>query len=148
MRSRNTWMRIALAASPAFLLGACLAPPVETPVTTVVQETDVRVEQNVKNKVDILFVIDDSPSMTPKQNELKARFPDLIKVLDDFGSKGNPAWYHIGVVTSDLGSAQSVSSSNCQPGGKGAKLQAKGRAAGATCVAPGNGLNFIDYNQL
>ncbi len=129
-------------------LGGCLAPPVESPVTTVVQETDVTVQQNVKNKVDILFMIDDSPSMMPKQAALQARFPDLIKVLDDFGAKGNPAWYHIGVVTSDLGAAQSTSSSNCQIGGKGAKLQALGKAHGPTCVAPGNGLNFIDYNQL
>jgi hypothetical protein len=124
------------------------APPVETPVTTVVQETEVTVQQMVKNKVDILFMIDDSPSMTPKQDALKQKFPELIKVLDDFGAKGSPAWYHIGVVTSDLGAGQSTSTSNCKPGGLGAQLQSKGKAAGSTCVAPGNGLNFIDYNQL
>ncbi len=147
MRSRMTATR---AFWPALCLGlgGCLGPPVESPVTTVVQETDVRVEQNVKNKVDILFMVDDSPSMMPKQAELQARFPDLIKVLDDFGAKGNPAWYHIGVVTSNLGAAQSNASSNCQPGGLGAKLQALGRAHGPTCAPPGNGLNFIDYNQL
>src|SRR5678810_1237615 len=131
MRARNTTL---YAAGPALCLamGGCLAPPVETPITTVVQETDVRVEQNVKNKVDILFVIDDSPSMTPKQNELKNRFPDLIKVLDDFGAMGNPAWYHIGVVTSDLGAGPTTPTSNCRPGGLGAKLQNLGRAHGTT----------------
>ena len=138
----SRWMRFAL----PLCLGGCLAPPVETPVTTVVQETDVHVEQTVKNKVDILFLVDDSPSMMPKQAALQARFPDLIKVLDDFGAKGNPAWYHIGVVTSDLGSAQSTACPDI--GGTGAKLQPLGKAHGATCQAPGNGLNFIDYNQL
>src|SRR2546421_11412665 len=120
MRSRITWTRFA----PALCLGlgACLAPPVETPTTIVTQETDVRVEQNVKNKVDILFVIDDSPSMTPKQDQLKKRFPLLVKVLEDFAAKGNPAWYHIGVVTSDLGAAMSTASSNCKAGGLGGRL--------------------------
>jgi hypothetical protein len=37
------------------------------------------------NKADLLFMVDNSPSMAPKQAELQARFPDLIKILDDFG---------------------------------------------------------------
>jgi hypothetical protein len=120
---------------------------VESPVTTVVQETDVRVEQSGKNKVDILFMIDDSMSMQPKQQALQMRFPDLIKVLDDFAAKGTPAWYHIGVVTSDLGSAQSRDG-GCTPGGLGAKLQSLGRAHGPGCAPPTGGVSFIDYNQL
>ena len=111
-------------------------------------EVDVRVEQNVKNKVDILFMVDDSPSMAPKQTELKAEFPQLIKILDDFG-QSVPAWYHIGVVTSDLGAASfTLGSGQCHPGGRGGKLQALGAGADTTCVAPSGGLNFIDYNQL
>ena len=99
----------------------------------VTQETDVRVEQNIKNKVDILFMIDNSPSMIPKQNELKNRFPLLIKKLEDFASKGNPAWYHIGVVTSDLGSGQFTlgSGAQCHPGGDGGQA-----APAATTTAP------------
>ena len=92
------------------LMGACLAPPVETPRTIVTQETSVRVEQNIKNKVDILFVIDNSPSMRPKQEQLGQRFPELIKVLTEFGAKGSPASYHIGVVTTDLGANTFVDS--------------------------------------
>ena len=146
MRARNTTL---YAAGPALCLalGGCLAPPVETPITTVVQETDVRVEQNVKNKVDILFMVDDSNSMDPKQAELKMRFPELIKILDNFGSMGNPAWYHIGVVTSDLGAGAGLNG-GCTPGGLGARLQPLGRGHGASCVPPTKGLNFIDYNQL
>jgi hypothetical protein len=101
----------------------------------------------VKNKVDILFMIDDSPSMDPKQAALQTRFPELIKVLDDFAAKGTPAWYHIGVVTSDLGAGMAPNG-GCQVGGKGAKLQALGAAHGAACKAPTGNLNFIDYNQL
>jgi hypothetical protein len=159
MRSRTTFTLVRALAPLACSLGvgACLAPPVETPTTTVEQESPVRVEQNVKNKVDILFMIDDSPSMQPKQAQLIARFPDLIKVLQDFGAQGNPAWYHIGVVTSDLGAGPTTPSSNCRPGGKGAKLNTNNRCSqlvNGACdptLVPcnlGNGLSFIDYNQL
>lgn len=148
MRSR--WTRNLMLAAPISLMGvwACFNAPVEKPSPKVTQETAVRVEQNVKNKVDLLFVIDDSPSMAPKQNELKARFPQLIKLLDDFG-KDNPANYHIGVITTDLGSGPfTLGGGQCRPGGRGGKLQPIGAAADATCVAPTGGFNFISYNQL
>jgi hypothetical protein len=113
-----------------------------------VTDVDIRVEQNIKNKVDILFMVDDSPGTGPKQAELRARFPQLIKILDDFG-KTNPASYHIGVVTSDLGAGQfTLGGGQCKPGGRGGKLQPKGAAADPTCVPPTSGLNYIDYNQI
>src|SRR4030095_10307504 len=52
------------------------------------------------DKIDLLFAIDNSPSMTPMQAQLKMRFPALMAAL----STALPADYHIGVVTSDLGS--------------------------------------------
>ncbi|MEO6776818.1 MAG: hypothetical protein ABI467_28030 [Kofleriaceae bacterium] len=57
---------------------------------------------NVSRKVDILFVIDDSPSMLDKQTNLKANFPNFINVLNTI--QGGLPDVHIGVVTSDLGS--------------------------------------------
>ena len=72
MRSR-TWKLVRLVAPLGLIpLFACLAPPVEAPKTTVTQETSVRVEQSVKNKVDLLFMVDNSNSMAPKQNELRS----------------------------------------------------------------------------
>src|SRR5689334_954271 len=59
--------------------------------------TYVRVAGNVKNKVDILFMVDNSPSMTPKQDQLKLRFPRLVDSVMAFATAGYPAWYHIGV---------------------------------------------------
>jgi hypothetical protein len=96
-------VRPLLALVAACGLGACFAPPVEAPKTTVEQQTDVSTEQNLKDQVDILFMVDDSGSMAPKQALLQQRFGDLIKVLDDFAAMGSKASYHIGVVTSDLG---------------------------------------------
>ncbi len=150
MSRGNRWLRTFKLAAPIALIGvmACYDAPVETPVPSTTQETDVRVEQNIKNKVDILFMVDNSPSMIPKQNQLKSQFPQLIKILDDFG-KMNPAWYHSGVVTSDLGAGPyNLGNGQCHPGGDGAQLQAVGAAAASGCTAPTGGVNFIDYNQL
>ena len=58
---------------------------------------------DVSRKVDILFVIDDSPSMLDKQTNLKANFPNFINVLNTI--QGGLPDVHIGVVTSDLGSS-------------------------------------------
>ena len=155
MRSR-TWKLVRLAAPLGLIpLFACLSPPVESPKTTVTQETSVRVEQSVKNKVDLLFLVDNSPSMAPKENELKSKFPQLIKILDDFAAKGNPASYHIGVVNSDLGSGPfTLNQGQCHPGGDGAKLQvtpATGAAdvpAACTGFSLSGGVRYLDYNQL
>jgi hypothetical protein len=99
-------------------LVACFSPPVAAPRTTVTQETNVRVEQNIKNKVDVLFMVDNSSSMDPMQLELRARFGDFFKVFEDLAASGTFADLHIGVVTSDFGA---------------------GDAAGAGCEASGGG---------
>jgi hypothetical protein len=107
----------------------------------------------VKNKVDLLFMIDNSPSMAPKQTELRNRFPTLIKALQNFGASGNPASYHIGVVDSDLGAAGfTLNGGQCHPGGDNGKLQVTPITppTGINCTnfALSGGVRFIDYNQL
>ena len=57
---------------------------------------------NVNRKVDILFLIDDSPSMGDKQTNLATNFPNFINVLAQI--QGGLPDVHIGVTTSDLGS--------------------------------------------
>jgi hypothetical protein len=107
----------------------------------------VTVSGRIVDKVDILFMMDDSASTTPEIQAVVQRFPDLMKVL----STAAPASYHIGVVTSDLGSAQSTDA-GCTPGGLGGKLQVIGRGAnnrypgGGPCQPVTGGLSFIDYN--
>lgn len=65
----------------------------------------------VNRNIDILFVIDDSPSMLDKQNNLKANFPNFINVLNTI--EGGLPNVHLGVVTSDLGSK---GADDAQPG--------------------------------
>ncbi len=55
----------------------------------------------VNRNVDLLFVIDDSPSMGDKQANLAANFPNFINVLNTI--QGGLPDVHIGVVTSDVG---------------------------------------------
>jgi len=55
----------------------------------------------VNRNIDILFVIDDSGSMSDKQNNLRANFPNFINVLNTI--EGGLPNVHLGVVTSDMG---------------------------------------------
>lgn len=159
MRSR-TWKLVRFFAPVGLIpFFACLAPPVESPRTTVTQETKVRVAQTVKNQVDLLFVIDNSLSMLPKQAEVVKRIPRLVTALQSFADMGSPASYHIGVITSDLGADPGGAA--CKIGGDGAVLQiapAAGCTSDPTCqmlipagcsnFALSGGVRFLDYNQL
>ncbi|MDB4962076.1 MAG: hypothetical protein JWP01_2075 [Myxococcales bacterium] len=55
----------------------------------------------VNRNVDILFVIDDSPSMADKQANLSTNFPNFINVLNTI--QGGLPDVHIGIVSSDVG---------------------------------------------
>ena len=59
--------------------------------------------QTLNNKADILFMIDNSNSMEPKQASLKQYFPNFMQPLKDLPTKPD---LHIGIVTSDLGAGQ------------------------------------------
>lgn len=67
---------------------------------------------HINRDVDILFVIDDSPSMLDKQTNLKANFGSFIDVLTTI--QGGLPNIHLGVVTSDLGAKGALDAS---PGG-------------------------------
>jgi hypothetical protein len=101
-----------------------------------------------RTDVDLLFVIDNSPSMAPKQSALQQQFAGLWTALDANAKLGRPAHFHVGVVTTDLGAQQFNLTGQCRPGGDGARLQALGAAATPDCLPPTGGVNFIDYNQL
>jgi hypothetical protein len=70
-----------------------------TPLQGRVEAKDIPVVIN--RDLDLLFVIDDSPSMADKQANLIKNFPEFMKVLSSI--PGGLPNVHIGVVTSDLG---------------------------------------------
>ena len=69
-----------------------------------------------EREVDILFMIDNSPSMDPKQTRLAANFPKMIQVLqqipDGSGGTSLPD-VHIGVISSDMGAGSEPLGVNC-----------------------------------
>ena len=84
----------------------------------------------VNRDIDILFLIDDSPSMADKQNNLRMNFPNFINVLNTI--QGGLPNIHIGVATSDLGSkgaddpSPGPGISGCTGTGKNGDLQTQG----------------------
>ncbi|MSP59616.1 MAG: hypothetical protein EXR72_04600 [Myxococcales bacterium] len=103
-------------------------------------------QDNPSNKIDLLFLIDNSRSMAGMQAELRARFPQFIKTFTDLGKVGTFVDLHIGVVTSDYG-AGPVPARGCQasPGGQLGRLQAIGAEAPGSCRAP-VGASFLIYD--
>jgi hypothetical protein len=135
---------------------ACLSPPVAKVKTNVTQQTPIRVPQNEKNQVDILFLVDNSPSMLAMQDELKQKFKQFFKVFADQATLRNYADLNIGVVTSDYGAGQqdnrgvdptTGATVGCAPSpGDGGRLQTTAAAhqPNSGCAGP-VGLPFIHY---
>lgn len=100
-----------------------------------------------RDSVDILFVIDDSPSMASKQLALQKR---IERFLDPLLTGPRAYSLHIGVVTSDLGANSFTDSTgSCVRGGSatgGGRLQRIGAAADASCQAIEGPFAFINYD--
>lgn len=72
------------------------APPSTTPYTS--HLIDDVVDPRNRRELDILFMIDNSPSMSPKQRTLATYIAKFIQTID-----AADANYHIGITTSDIG---------------------------------------------
>jgi hypothetical protein len=104
------------------------------------------------DKVDILFMVDNSPSMAPKQDALRQSFPQLVDRIANLSTTGAPASFHIGVITSDLGAGPySLNQGQCHPGGDNGQLRTAASpsvtnlpAACAGFTLPGG---YIDYDS-
>jgi hypothetical protein len=96
----HTRMRSAL---PALVLaaacGAQAPPPDEPAVTSVVEVREIPV--GFSTRVDVLFVIDDSPAMAEHAARLATQYRHMMDVLSQTGY-GEPPDVRIGVVTTDL----------------------------------------------
>lgn len=86
----------------------------------------------LNRNVDILFVVDDSPSMLDKQLNIKNNFPNFINVLNTI--QGGLPDLHIGVVSTDVGTKGSqdsaagpaigqIGNGGCSGSGKNGNLQ-------------------------
>lgn len=116
--SRPLLTRTLSGAMLALSLGACTAPQVGSPCPiptnadsatrlAAVQKCFGLIAQDhndysLKKDVDILFMIDNSPSMSPKQKALADNIPKFIQSIESFGVN-----YHVGIITSDVGTTVS-----------------------------------------
>jgi hypothetical protein len=103
--------RRSLAILLASLLLACGSGPGRPNAHGTGQETDFSVLVSPERQVDILFVVDNSPSMDPKQEALVKAFPKMIEVLQKV--PGGLPDLHIGVISSDMGAGGGESGGNC-----------------------------------
>jgi hypothetical protein len=87
--------------------GVSAAEPVPNPQ----QETDFQILVSPERSVDILFMVDNSPSMDPKQAALAANFPKMIQQLQAL--PGGLPDVHIGVISSDMGAGSEGIGGNC-----------------------------------
>ena len=123
-------------------LWACTSHPLTQPIPDPVQETDAQITIVPMRHLDLIFMVDNSPSMQPKQDKMKAQFPKLIEALRDPGDNTLPD-LRIALLDSDLGAGRS---SNC--GGTvnfGDKGQFQMRDA-AGCGANANAL-WLEYTK-
>jgi hypothetical protein len=109
---RWRYLRWALAI-PALPLAlwACNSHPLEAPIPLPEQQNDQYYEVNPIRDIDILFMIDNSPSMEQEQNNLGRNFPAFIDELKKIPG-GLPS-VHIGVISSDLGAGSTALAGGC-----------------------------------
>lgn len=93
------------------LLAACDTPPLETIDASPDMLERVATFPAAPRPLDLMLVIDDSPSMYDKQVALANAFPQLVQKLESFD--GGLPDLHIGVVSTDLGS---IASADATPG--------------------------------
>lgn len=77
-------------------------------------------------ELDLLFVIDSSPSMKQEQDLLAANFNSFITVLQGQFPGGLPS-LHLGVITPDLGTQGGTLISNCTAAGDGGVMRGPGQ---------------------
>jgi hypothetical protein len=100
--ARWRYLRWAVAAPLLPLaLWACNATDLQTPMPKPEQQNDDYFDLNPNRDVDILFMVDDSPSMTEEQNNVRQNFHVFTEKLQ--GITGGLPNLHLGVVSSDLG---------------------------------------------
>jgi hypothetical protein len=93
-------------------IAGCETQPLETPAPDVIGLDHNVFQQSVNRKLDLVFMIDDSPSMSPLQVQMAKNLPDFMNVLKNPDTGGLPD-LHIGVISQDLGAGRS-SFNGCQ----------------------------------
>jgi len=132
-----SWMRWSLLGSGLPLLWACGSHPLVAPTPDPSRSSQNVFTASLTNKLDVLFMVDNSPSMAPVQQRLVAQFPSFMTPLKTVptpdGSGVALPDIHVGVISSDTGPGTFQNAANCHFGGDGGQFQYKARGA---CTPP------------
>jgi hypothetical protein len=117
------WVGLA-ASAPA--LWACTSRSLEAPNITPTATIQTNFTQKINNEIDILFMIDNSSSMTEMQQKILEQLPLFMNVLT---SLKNPPSLHVAVVSEDMGApGDSTSSIGCTTYGDQGQFQSAPRS--------------------
>ncbi len=81
---------------------------------TIVQQTDLYIAVSTVRKLDLVFMIDNSPSMAPKVAKMNRNFPTLLTALKD-PVDGTYPDLRVAIIDSDLGTGGRYDSGSCGP---------------------------------
>jgi len=147
--NRGEYLRRALALLLPWVPWSCQSPPPKWPPPHVGQETAFSISLNPRTEFDILFLVDNSPTMATKQTALASDFPRMIQMLqqipDPSGGVSLPD-VHIGVVSSDLGAGTQAASSNGRILGDRGLLWGNDPSPGAIATVAGGTSNGCGLN--
>jgi len=109
------------------------------------------VELNPVRQLDLVFMIDNSPSMAPKQDKLRSNFPRLIAALKNPIDDSLPD-LRVAIIDSDLGTDGAYGNGNCGPNdsngnsayGDMGKFQMVGASA---CGVTSSSAQWLEYRQ-
>jgi len=116
-------------------LGACSVPEVH--YIGLEYEPVVELPATPNRNLDLLFVIDNSPSMADKQNNLAVNFPNFIDRLEQLD--GGLPDLHLGVINTDMGTKGTDA---------GAPGPAVGQVGNGGCSGSGSGGNLTTNGSL
>jgi hypothetical protein len=93
---------------------ACTSHPLAQPTPAPEQQTNIYITVKPNRQLDLVFMVDNSPSMAPKQAKMNAQFPKLIEALKDPNDQSLPD-LRVAIIDSDLGTGGAYPSGACGP---------------------------------
>ncbi len=123
-------------------LWACTSRSLEMPTTTPSVTAQWSVTQKINNNLDLLFMVDNSSSMTTMQQKLLLQLPNFLTFLQRLPIRPN---LHIAVVSSDMGAKSDADITCTQFGDQGEFLsQPEGSCLATTLTAGDTFISDVD----
>jgi hypothetical protein len=103
-----------VACQGADALAGCQSAAGSAAAAGIGQETELYISVAPVRQLDMVFMIDDSPSMAPKVSKLAQQFPKLLAALKD-PNDGRYPDLRVAIIDSDLGTGGAYPSGSCGP---------------------------------